>query len=256
MRAVKQKEDTIRRHAQALEIKKTAYDGARTRHKAEVTDLKRAWKSREKDIGDTSRAEIVQKSIQNRLLNNQVNQFEKDKTSESNVLGKLKASLLKEKAARTELKGVYIDISRKLDGLGEINKDLTTSLKQLKKKSIDDQSVKFQHDEKMITLHIQRESIQQAREKDRREDKEASERASLEAKNAHTILAHSLREKTKDDDLLRREIAKKKKEVQVSNNVGLIAAGLRNKQIQINNGQFNSHVSLETVSVFGILLCV
>ena len=114
-RAVKQKEDTIRRHAQALEIKKTAYDGARTRHKAEVTDLKLAWKSREKDIRDTARAEIVQKSIQNRLLNNQVNQFERDKTSESNLLEKLKASLLKEKAAHTELKGVYIDLSRKLD---------------------------------------------------------------------------------------------------------------------------------------------
>ena len=78
----------------------------------------------------------------------------------------------------------------------------------------------------------------------------------MEAKNAHTILAHSLREKTKDDDLVRRSIAKRKKEVQVSNNVGLIAAGLRNKQMQINNGQFNTHVSLEAVSFFGIVLCV
>jgi hypothetical protein len=48
--------------------------------------------------------------------------------------------------------------------------------------------------------------------------------------------------------VVRRSIAKRKQEVQTSNNVGLIAAGLRNKQMQINNGQFNSHVSLEDVS--------
>ena len=68
----------------------------------------------------------------------------------------------------------------------------------------------------MLTLHLKRESVQYEREKDKREDKEASDKASLEAKNAPTILAHSLREKTKHDDLVRRLIAKRKKEVQVS----------------------------------------
>ena len=65
---------------------------------------------------------------------------------------------------------------------------------------------------------------------------EASDKTSLETNNAHTLLAHSLREKTKDDDLVCSDITMKKKDVQVSNNVGLIAAGLRNKQMRINNG--------------------
>jgi hypothetical protein len=121
-------------------------------------------------------------------------------------------------------------------------------LQPFEKKSTDDQSVKFEHDEKMLTLQLQRDTLQYEREKDRREDREASDKASLEAKSAHTLLQHSLRERTKNDDLIRRDVAKRKKEVQVSNNVGLIAAGLRNKQMQINNGQFNTHVSLEEVS--------
>jgi hypothetical protein len=50
--------------------------------------------------------------------------------------------------------------------------------------------------------------------------------------------------------MVRREIEKKKKEVLVSNNVGVIAASLRNKQIHMNNGQFNGRQSLEAVSIF------
>ena len=64
------------------------------------------------------------------------------------------------------------------------------------------------------------------------------------------VLAHSLRKQTKDDDVVRREIVKKKNDVQVSNNVGVIAASLQNKQMQINNGQFNARQSLEVVSFF------
>ena len=133
-RAVKQKEDKVRKHAQTLEMKKTAYDGAMTRHKAEMFDHKTSWKSREKDLRDTSRTEISAKSLQIRSLNNQVNQFERDKMNESNVLEKLKASLIKEKAAHSKLKGVYVDLSHKMDGLGELNNELSSSLKQLKKK--------------------------------------------------------------------------------------------------------------------------
>jgi hypothetical protein len=69
------------------------------------------------------------------------------------------------------------------------------------------------------------------------------------------MLAHSLRKQTKDKDLARREIAKKRKDVQVSNNVGVIAASLRNKQVQINNGQINARQSLEEVRLFLINFC-
>jgi hypothetical protein len=57
----------------------------------------------------------------------------------------------------------------------------------------------------------------------------------------------------KDKNLFQREIVKKQKDVQVSNKVGLIAAGLRNKQMQINNGKFNQNMSLEALSVFVII---
>jgi hypothetical protein len=210
-RLVRQKEDTIRKHAQVLEIKKTVYEGAKTRHSAVVADLKASWKNREKDLRDTSRAELVSKSVEIRLLKNDVDQFERDKTSRSNLLEKLKASLVKEKSAHTELKEVYVGISRKLDGLTESNRELTTSLKYLKKKSTDDQSVKFKHDEKMLSMQLERESVMYQREKEKTERKEETDKVALQAKNAHTILAHSLRKQTKDEDLVRREIAKKKK---------------------------------------------
>ena len=92
------------------------------------------------------------------------------------------------------------------------------------------------------------------REQDKTARKEESDRTALEARNAHTMLAHSLRKQTKDDDVVRREISKKRKDVQVSNNVGVIAASLRNKQMQINNGQFNGCQSLEAVSFFSIVI--
>jgi hypothetical protein len=83
------------------------------------------------------------------------------------------------------------------------------------------------------------------REREKRESKEVADKASLQAKNAHTLLTHSLHKKSKDDDILCREIAKKQKDVNVSENVGTIAASLRSKQMNINNGQFNAHLSLD-----------
>jgi hypothetical protein len=174
--------------------------------------------------------------------------LERDKTSDANATEKLEASILKDKASLSQVKVLYVEARRKCDDLAQINKDLASSCKLLKKKTTDDQSVRFEHEEKILNIQLQRDTLQYEREKDRREDREASDKASLEAKSAHTLLQHSLRERTKNDDLIRRDVAKRKKEVQVSNNVGLIAAGLRNKQMQINNGQFNTHVSLEEVS--------
>jgi hypothetical protein len=237
-RAVKQKDDNRR----------SMYDALKTRHKTEVSNLKNVWKTKEKEVKDTHRGELVSKSMDNRKLQIQVGQLERDKTSDANATEKLEASILKDKASLSQVKVLYVEARRKCDDLAQINKDLASSCKLLKKKTTDDQSVRFEHEEKILNIQLQRDTLQYEREKDRREDREASDKASLEAKSAHTLLQHSLRERTKNDDLIRRDVAKRKKEVQVSNNVGLIAAGLRNKQMQINNGQFNTHVSLEEVS--------
>jgi hypothetical protein len=251
----RQKDDNVRKHAKALDLRKTLYDGAKTRHATVVSDLKASWKNKEKDLRDSSRGELVTKSLANRLLKNDVEQLTRDKASGSDVLDKFKASLVKEKAGHKELKEAYMDLSRKLDGLTEINKGLTKSLKVLKKKNSDDLSVKYKHDEKMLSMQLERESLMHQRETEKTERKEETDKVALQAKNAHTMLAHSLRKQTKDKDLARREIAKKRKDVQVSNNVGVIAASLRNKQMQINNGQFNARQSLEEVSFFLINFC-
>ena len=54
-------------------------------------------------------------------------------------------------------------------------------------------------------------------------------------------------------DLVCREITKKCKDIEVSNNVGVITAGLRSKKMQISNGQFNANLSLDAVRVFAII---
>ena len=178
--------------------------------------------------------------------------MEREKSTTETDLDKLQGTLVKERASLSDVKAMYVATRRNVDGLTNLNKELNASLKTLKKKLSDDQSVKFEHDEKMLSMQLKREGILYEREKDKRDSKEVSEMTALKAKNAHTMLAHSLRKQTKDDDLVRREIAKKRKDVEVSNNVGVIAAGLRNKQMQINNGQFNAHMSLDEVSFFSI----
>jgi hypothetical protein len=143
---------------------------------------------------------------------------------------------------------IYATTVRSVDQLTEVNKELLSENKKFKKKLQDDQAAKFSHDEKMLEMQLQREKFVYEREKDKRECKEVANAASLQAKSTHTLLTHSLRKKSKDDDILRREIAKKRKDVEVSENVGTIAASLRSKQMNINNGQFNAHLSLDAVS--------
>jgi hypothetical protein len=61
-RAVKQKDDNIQKHTQALKNRRTMYKGLKTCHKTEVSDLKSSWKHKEKDLKETHRADIVSKS--------------------------------------------------------------------------------------------------------------------------------------------------------------------------------------------------
>jgi hypothetical protein len=89
-------------------------------------------------------------------------------------------------------------------------------------------------------MQLQCENFVYEREKDNRESKEVSNKASLQAKNVHMMLTHSLCKKTKDEDILHHKIVKKWKDIEVSQNVGTIDAGLRSKQMNINNFVGNS----------------
>jgi hypothetical protein len=121
-------------------------------------------------------------------------------------------------------------------------------VEEVKKKNLDNQDAKYQHAERMLEMQVQRDKYACEQEKEKRVSKEESDKNSLKAKNAHTMLTHNLRKQTKDEDIVCREIAKKRKETEVSENVSTIAAGLRSRQMTINNGQFDNRPSLDTVS--------
>ena len=55
-RAVKLKDDNVRKHTQALENRRTMYDGLKTHHKTEVSVLKSSWKNKEKELRDAHRS--------------------------------------------------------------------------------------------------------------------------------------------------------------------------------------------------------
>ena len=100
----------------------------------------------------------------------------------------------------------------------------------------------------MLEMQLSQDNIAYEREKAKKEADDEKTKSALDAKKEHTMLTHTLRQQTKDDDILRQENAKKRKEVEVSKNVGVIAQSLHNKQMRINNGQFDAHQSLDRVS--------
>ncbi len=145
-RAVKQKDDNVRKQTVALDNRRSMYDALKTRHKTEVSNLKNVWKTKEKEVKDTHRGELVSKSMDNRKLQIQVGQLERDKTSDANATEKLEASILKDKASLSQVKVLYVEVRRKFDDLAQINKDVDSSFKLLKNKIIYDPSVRFEHE--------------------------------------------------------------------------------------------------------------
>jgi hypothetical protein len=121
-RVLKQKNDIIGKHTQVLENRKTAYDGAKTHHKTEVSDLKSSWKRKEQDLKETYNTDIRTKEIEKWCLTAQVNQLEWDKTSKSFVLEKLQGTLVKDRPSLSKVKGIYVEAHCKLNGLAELNK--------------------------------------------------------------------------------------------------------------------------------------
>jgi hypothetical protein len=174
--------------------------------------------------------------------------YEKDRKVDAAEIGKLQAAFMKEKASLSSNRLIYATARRNIDQLNESNKELHFEIKKLKKKLQDDQAAKYSHDQKMLELQTARENNAHEQKQFDRESKEVSDTASLQAKKDQILLTHSLRKKSKDQDVLRKEIAKKRQDVEVSQNVGTIAASLRNKQTHINNGTFNAHLSLDAVS--------
>jgi hypothetical protein len=247
-RVLKQRDDNARKHATVLENKKTLLDGTKKRHKTEVSELRGQLKRQKLELTGEHKAELLVKNDEYVKLHRLLKIYEKDRKVDAAEIGKLQAAFMKEKASLSSNRLIYATARRNIDQLNESNKELHFEIKKLKKKLQDDQAAKYSHDQKMLELQTARENNAHERKQFDRASKEVSDTASLQAKKDQILLTHSLRKKSKDQDVLRKEIAKKRQDVEVSQNVGTIAASLRNKQTHINNGTFNAHLSLDAVS--------
>jgi hypothetical protein len=98
----------------------------------------------------------------------------------------------REKASLSSSRLIYATAICNVDALTESNKELLSENKKFKKKFQDDQVAKFLHDEKMMAMQLQCENFIYEREKDKRESKEVADKASLQAKNVHMMLADAL----------------------------------------------------------------
>jgi hypothetical protein len=249
-RVLKQRDDNVRKHAQVLQNKKIVVNGTKKLHKTEVHELRAQLKRLKSEAKDELRGELKIKDAEKNLLRNQLKDSEKGRKKDELELKKLQASLSKEQAVLSDLRMVYATARRNIDVLTASVKEVTSSNKKLKKKQQSDLSLKYEHDEKMMQMQLRRERYISERDKDKRDAKDASDKMLLDNKKAQTNLVFNLRKQSKDDDIVRRDNVKKSKEVKECEDVGVIAAGMRNKQMQINNGQFNAHVSLDKVCIW------
>jgi hypothetical protein len=199
-----------------------------------VSELKTQLKCQQVEAKDELKAELQVKSEEQVKLHHLVKFYEKEQKVDEAEIHKLQAAYTKEKASLSSSRLIYATAIRSIDQLTESNKELLLVNKKFKKKVQDDQAAKFSPDEKMLEMQLQHEKFVYEREKDKRESKEVANKASLQAKNGQMLLTHSLRKKSKGEDILCWEIAKKQKDVEVSKNSCTIAALLRSKQMNIS----------------------
>jgi hypothetical protein len=185
-----------------------------------VSELRSQLKHLKSKAKDKLRGELKIKDVEKNLLQNQVKDYKKGRKKDELELKQLQASLLKEQGTLSDTRTIYATTRRNIDVLAAAVKELNSANKKLNKQVKADLSLKYEHDEKMMHMELQHERY---------------------------ISKH-----TKDEDILCHELAKKRKDTQD-------AAGIRHKQMNINNGQFNAHVSLDMVSfifqIFSTLIC-
>jgi predicted DNA-binding transcriptional regulator len=109
-----------------------------------VSELKSTWKHNIQDLKETYRTDMRTREIKKRGLTIQVSSLERDKTSDGFVADKLQSTLVKERVSFNKVKVMYAAAHHSMDGLTDINKELSSSLKMLEKMT-DDQSIKFEH---------------------------------------------------------------------------------------------------------------
>ena len=133
-RAVKLKEDNVRKHTVSIENRRSMYDSLKTRHQTQITEVKSTWKHREKDLKETHRADMVSKNVELRLLKNDVIQLEREKTASTQAIAKFTVTVAKGQATLTELRVSNAACRRSIEDLTSVNKELNISVKAYKKK--------------------------------------------------------------------------------------------------------------------------
>jgi hypothetical protein len=119
-----------------------------------VFEIKTTWKHIVQDLKETYKTDMRRKEIEKRGLMVQVSSLERDKTGKSFVLEKLQSTLVKESVSLSEVKVMFAAAHCSMDGFTDIPKELSSRLKILKKTLTNDQSVRFEHDEKMILMKL------------------------------------------------------------------------------------------------------
>ena len=247
-RVLRVKDNNVLKHMQVMEKQKTTIDETKKWHKLTLSDLKTHFKCEKAEYKDNHRMELLIEVAKRKELTSKVMTHQRQEKVDEAEIYKLEKNLEKEKGITTTVRALYAEARNQLDVLTESNKKLVLDAKRLKKTFLDDQTAKFRHHEKMLEMQLSRDNIAYEREKAKKEADDEKTKSALDAKKEHTMLTHTLRQQTKDDDILRWENAKKRKEVEVSKNVGVIAQSLHTKQMRINNGQFDAHQSLDRVS--------
>ena len=189
-----------------------------------MSQLKAQLKRQKVEAKDELKSELKIKDDEKTQLRQDVKLYERYRKADEAENKKLQLALSKEASSLSTSREIYAASVRNVDTLTEVIKDLKSELKKKNRRLQDDQSAKYLHNEKMLTLQVQQEKSAHDREKEKHNNKEESEQTSLKAKYAQTRLAHSLRKQSKDDDVLRKEAMKKRKDVEVNQNVSTIAA--------------------------------
>jgi hypothetical protein len=192
------------------------------------------------------RAQLKRLKSIKKLLQNQVKGYEKGRKKDELELKKLQASLAKEHAALSNTRMIYAMARHNIDVLAAAVKELNSANRKLKKKEKADLSLKYEHDEKMMQMQLQPYRYISKFGKEKRDGKDLSAKLLLDNKKAQTLLTCNLRKQSKDDDILRRELAKEWKDTHGAEAVGVIAPGIKNTQMNSNNEQFNAHVRVWT----------
>jgi hypothetical protein len=125
-----------------------------------VSELKAQLKHLKVELKDKLKAELQVKSEEQVTLHHLVKFYEKEQNIDEVEIHKLQVAFTKEKASLSSSRMIYdATACRDAYTLAESVKELTLENKNFKKKSQEDLTAKFSHNEKMLAMSLQHEKF-------------------------------------------------------------------------------------------------